>query len=211
MQRLGQQLFTRAAFAQQQGSGIGRRHFLHHAAHFQHLVAGGHDAVERRHTLLLQQALIFLLELAHLVGAVHDQLQRLGFDGLLVKVVGPQTDCPQRVLLVAVASDHDHLGVGRERQGLLERLEALFDAFRVGGQPQVLQHHGRLMPPQLRERRFPILGDQHFVILEAPAQLTLQPRIVFHHQEFSTLIAQQALRFGAVRATLYENPPRRGV
>jgi hypothetical protein len=90
-------------------------------------------------------------------------------------------------LAIAVAGDHDDLGVRRERQHLLQRLEPLADAVGIRWQPEILQHHGRLGAAQLADRGLPVAGDEHFVVVEAPLQLLLQPRVVLDDEQWEFL------------------------
>ena len=77
--------------------------------------------------------------------------------------------------------DHD-LRERRELQDLSQRREAFRDAAIVGGQAQVLQHDGGLMPAQLVDGGLAVGGRDDLVILEAPAELALDSGIVFYDQ-----------------------------
>jgi hypothetical protein len=117
-------------------------------------------------------------------------LQRVGVDRLLVKVVGAERDRLQRVLLVAVAGNDNHLGVRGQFQEFLQGGETFFDALGVRWQPQVLQHDHRVMPPQFRDGSSAVLGRGDVVILEAPLELRQQPGVVLDDQELSVLFGQ---------------------
>ncbi len=82
-----------------------------------------------------------------------------------------------------MAGDHDHLGVGRDCQHVLQDGETLAHTAGVGRQPQVQRHDGGTQPLDLREGRLAVLRDCHFQPFEAPAQLALQPRVVLDHQQ----------------------------
>ena len=142
-----------AAFALQQRRRVGRRHLLDRAADLQHRVARGDDAVERRRAERLGELPILGLERVNLIGALHDQLQRVDVDGLLIEVVGAEADGLDGVALVAVARDDDDLRERRELQNLAQRGEALADAAVVGRQAEILQHDGRLVAAQLVDGR----------------------------------------------------------
>ena len=89
------------------------------------------------------------LERVNLIGALHDELQRVDVDRLLIEIVGAQAHSLHRVALIAVARDDDDLRERRELEDLAQRREALADAAVVGGQPEILQHDGRLVAAQL--------------------------------------------------------------
>jgi len=48
--------------------------------------------------------------------------------------------------------------------------------------------------PQFRDRRFTIVGRVDLVVLEAPAQLAEESRIILYDQEFLSLLAHLDLR-----------------
>ena len=73
-------------------------------------------------------------ERMNLIRALHDQLQRVDVDGLLIEVVGAEADGLHGVALVAVARDDDDLRERRELQDLAQRREAFADAAVVGRQ-----------------------------------------------------------------------------
>ena len=52
----------------------------------------GDDAVERHDVLVSARAPVLLLELVDMEGALHDQLQHVRVDGLLVEIVSAETD-----------------------------------------------------------------------------------------------------------------------
>ncbi len=85
--------------------------------------------------------LVLLFQLENLVGAVHDQLQDIGIDRLLIEVIGAKPDRLDGIVLVAVTGHDDHLGGRRQAQDLLQGREALGHAFGVRRQAQVLEHH----------------------------------------------------------------------
>ena len=151
--RARQDFLARAAFALQQRRRVGRRHLLDRPADLQHRVARRDDAVERRRAERFRELPILGLERVHLIRALHDQLQRVDVDGLLIEVVGAEADRLHGVALVAVPRDDDDLRERRELQDLAQRREALADAAVVGRQTEVLQHDGRLVAAQLVDGR----------------------------------------------------------
>ena len=90
-----------------------------------------------------------------LEGALDQQLEHVRIDGLLVEIVGAETDGLDRVLLVELAGHHDHLGGRGDLQGLEQRGHALGDALGVGRQPEILQHDRRLVPAHGGDGRRP--------------------------------------------------------
>ena len=77
----------------------------------------------------------------------------------------------------------DDARVRREAQDLLERAHALAHAFGVRRQAEILQHDRGLEAAHLRQRLLAIARDEHFVFVEAPAQLLLQADVVFDDQQ----------------------------
>ena len=147
-----------AALALQQRRRVGRRDFLDRAADLQHRVARRDDAVERRRAERFRELAILGLERVHLIRALHDQLQRVDVDGLLIEVVGAEADGFHGVALVAVARDDDDLRERRELQDLAQRREAFADAAVVGRQAEILQDDRRLVAAQLVDGRRAIGG-----------------------------------------------------
>src|SRR5271156_5552647 len=77
MKRVGEQLFSGAAFAQQQHRYVGRRNLLDITQHLQHFGALGDDAVYRRCRRGFVEPAVFGLELEHLLGAADDHSQHI--------------------------------------------------------------------------------------------------------------------------------------
>ncbi len=138
---------------------------------------------------MAQQALVFLLELVDLVGAIDDELQDIGVYRLLVEIVSPEANGLHGIVLVTMARHDNDLRRRGKPEDLLQRGKAFRDALRIRRQAKVLQDHRRLVPAQLGKCGFAVLGYQHFVILKAPAQLALQPPVVLHHQQPPPLFA----------------------
>ena len=182
MQCAREQLLASAAFSQQQRGDIRRRNLLDHAANGEHTVAGSDNAVKRRAADLVLQFAVLGLELGDVECAIDEQSQRIGVDRFLVEIVGALRYSRERVFLVAVAGHNDNLRVRCEFQRLGKGREPLFDALGLRRQAQVLQHHGGLVPSQLGNRRFAILGREHVVALEAPFELAQEARIVFDNE-----------------------------
>ncbi len=128
------------------------------------------------------QLAVLLLERMHPKGARDDQLQDLRFDGLLAKIRSAEADCFDGVALITVAGDDDDLHLRRGLQDLLQCLQAFRYARRIGRQPQVLQHHRRLKPAQLRERLGARGGYPHPIFVKAPLELLLQTQVILHDQ-----------------------------
>ena len=128
----------------------------------------------------------------HPEGAIHDQAQDFQFQWLGAEIVGAAADGLDRVVTVAVAGDHDDLGVRCVLQDFHDGGEALGGAGGVGRQAQILQHHRRLMAAQQGERGRPVTGHDYVVILEAPAQLSLQADIVLDDQQAALLLTHGA-------------------
>ena len=111
-----QDFLAGAALALQQRRRVGRRHLLDGSADLEHRVARRDDAVERRRGERFRELPILGLERVHLIRALHDQLQRVDVDGLLIEVVGAEADRLHGVALVAVPRDDDDLRERRELQ-----------------------------------------------------------------------------------------------
>ena len=82
-----EQFLTGAAFTQEQGRDIGRRHFFDHAADGKHALARSDNPVQRRLVDLALQAAVFGLELVNGKRPVDDQSHDVGVNRFLVKVV----------------------------------------------------------------------------------------------------------------------------
>jgi hypothetical protein len=75
------------------------------------------------------QAAILTFELADVERALHQQLQGVGVDRLLVEIVGAHGYRLQRVLLIAMPGHDNDFGVRCEFQDFLQCGQALVDAF----------------------------------------------------------------------------------
>ena len=107
---------------------------------------------------------------------------RYRYQPALIKIVSTHLNRLKRILLIAVAGYYNDFGMWGKLQDFPQRGEAFIDALWVWRQAQVLKNHQRLMPAQLVDRRSPILRRQDFIVFEAPAELTHQPRVVFDNQ-----------------------------
>ena len=68
---------------------------------------------------------VLLLQVVQAERAVDGQRQQLGLERLGEEVVGAEPDRAHGVGAVVLPGQHDHLGVRRELEDLLEQLEAL--------------------------------------------------------------------------------------
>ena len=103
--------------------------------------------------LRLAQLPVLLFERVDVEGAADDQPQHVGVDRLLIEIVGAERHGAHRVVAVVVAGDDDDLGLRREAAA--SRCSVCMpslDAFGIGRQAEVLQHHRRLEAAQLRQR-----------------------------------------------------------
>ena len=183
MQALRQHLFAGAALAQQHHGGGAGRHALDHAASAQHLGVAGEQTTERIWLVQRLQTPVLGLQFEQPERAVDRQPQQLRLEGLGEKVVGTQCDRAQRIRLVVLAGEHDHLDVGVQRQQLLQQAKALADGIWVGRQAQVHGDHRRLMPPELHQRALAVAGGDRIEAVQRPLDLLLQGQIVFDDQQ----------------------------
>jgi hypothetical protein len=136
--------------------------------------------------------------------ALHDELEHLGVDGFRIEVPGAEADGAHRALAVGIAGNNDDLGLRRKRKQLLERRHALAHALGVRRQAEVLQHHGRFEAAHVRHRLAARGRLDHFVAVEAPLELLLQPEVVLDDQE-------ALLVFGHVSSLIQNWVPTPGV
>ncbi len=129
------------------------------------------------------QGAVLLLEVVDLERALHQELEHVGVDRLLVEIVGPKADGLDRVLLVELPGHHDHLGGRGDLQGLEQRRHALGHTLGVRRQSEVLQDDGRLVSPHRSNRRGSVASGDDFVTVKAPLELLLQPRVIFDDQQ----------------------------
>ena len=158
VQALRQHLFASAALAQQHHGGGAGGHALDHAAGAQHLGVTGEQAAQGVGLVQRLQTPVLGLQFEQPERAVNRQSQQLRLEGLGKKVVGPQRNGAQRIRLVVLAGEHDHLDVGVQRQQLLQQAKAFADGIRVRRQPQVHGDHRRLMPPELHQCALAVAG-----------------------------------------------------
>ena len=93
-----------------------------------------------------------------------------------------EADRAHCVLLVQLPRHDDDLRVGREPEYLEQAVESLGDALRVRGQAQILQHDGRFVATQRRDRCGAIRRGNHFILGKGPPELLLQAQVVFNDQ-----------------------------
>ncbi len=123
---------TGSGLTEDQGSHVGGCNFLHDPANRCHTLIAGNDA--RQNVLLVVlEASVFLLQLPHLVRTLDDQIQGVGVNGLLVKIVGAHGHSAQGVGVIVVSGYHDNLCIGGDAQGFLNGRKAFFDPFFVRG------------------------------------------------------------------------------
>jgi hypothetical protein len=94
------------------------------------------------------QATILTFKFGDIERAINEQLERVGIDRLLVKIVGALGDRRQCIFLVAVAGNDNDFRVRRKLERFGQRREALFDALRLRRKAEVLQDNARLITPQ---------------------------------------------------------------
>ena len=92
MQGARQQLLARAAVAEEQHRGVGRRDLLDGAAETAHGITHADDALERHRASLLTQPPVLLLELANAKRAPHDDGQHARIDRLMIEICRPEPD-----------------------------------------------------------------------------------------------------------------------
>ena len=88
------------------------------------------------------------------------------------------------MLPVIVAGHHDDLAMGGLEENFFQQSEPFSGAVGVRRQPEVQGHDGGLMALHLGERSCPVTRNQDIVVLETPAQLGLQSRVIFNDQQF---------------------------
>ena len=171
--------------AEQHHRDVGVGDPLDRARDLRHLRRGGDHRAEHRAVVadLAFEPLVLRLDAVQLEGAADDQAELIDIDRLLVEIVGAGRDRPERAFAGAVARGDDHLGLGLQRQDRLERGEAFGDAVRIGRQAEIERHHRRLGRADEIDRRVPVRGDQHLIIVIGPAKLALQPFVVLDDQE----------------------------
>ena len=177
-----EQFLAGAGLAEQKRRHIGWRDLLDHAADMQHALAGSDDAIEWRMAVVGEQPPVLVLEIGNVESPRDEQLQRIGIDRLLIKIVGTKPNRFDGVVLVAVAGDDDYLGTRRKAQNFLERLEALGNALGVGRQTEILQDHSGLVATKLIDSGLARIRNQNVVIGEAPFELALQTFVVLNDQ-----------------------------
>ena len=70
-------------------------------------------------------------------------------------------------------------------QDLLQQGKTYRGAILVRRQTKIQGDNRWFMLPQNLQRRFAVTGNFYIIILETPAQLGLQPGIIFNNQQFS--------------------------
>jgi hypothetical protein len=186
-----QDLLAGARLAEEQHRGVGRRHALDRPAHPHHLGIPREDAAERLGALRRLEPAVLLLQVVQAEGALDDEGQELRLERLRVEVVRAKPDRLHRVRAVVLAGEDDHLRVGEERERLLQASQALGRLVRRGREPEVHRRDRRLEAAQLRERTLAVVRDDRLVLIERPAHLLLQRRVVLDDQQRPALFGRR--------------------
>ncbi len=181
MQPAGQDFLAGAALAEQHRRDIRRRHPFDQTAHLEH-PSVPRDETGQRAALLDLEAPVVLLQVVEPQRTIEGQGQQFGLEGLGEEVVGAHAHRPDGVLAIVLAGEHDDLGVGRKGEDLAEQPETLGDVVRGRRQAEIHRHDSRLVAPELGDRFFPVAGNHRLVLIEGPAHLLLQRRIVLDDQ-----------------------------
>ena len=121
MERLRHHLLAGAAFAENQHRRGGRRHLADEGEDGLHRRARAQHVLEHLGPLPLLHGAIFLLELGHVDASLQHELELVHLAPACRGNRRPGADGAQRVLLVALAGDDDHLGQRIQREQRRER------------------------------------------------------------------------------------------
>ncbi len=116
-------------------------------------------------------------------GAIDRQPEDLRLEGFGEEIVGAKPDGAQRIGLVVLAGQHDNLGVRRQSQQLFEQAKALRYRIGIGRQAEIHGDDRGRVAAHLVQGALTIIGDDDFILVEGPANLFLQGRIVFDNQQ----------------------------
>ena len=202
MQRAREQLLAGAGLAKNQKSGRCRSDLLDGATNLLHSRIARDDS--RHHGCLLHRlkAPVLLLQIVNTECPLEHQRQDHGFEWFLAKIVGTQGDCLERVGAVVLPGKDDHLGVGCQCVNLLEELQALSRVVRTRRKTEVHRDDGRLVATHRGNCRLAIARDDRFVLIECPAHLFLQRRIVFDDEQVPARLAHAASLGSRVEAAV---------
>jgi hypothetical protein len=192
VQPAGQNLFARAALAQQHHRGARVGHLLDGAADAQHVgVARDQTSqcVGMAHGL---QPRVFGLKLVQPERPFDREIEHLGLEGFGQKIVGAHGNGLERVGLSVLPGEHDHLGVGSRANDLLQQAETLFCSVRVGRQAQVHRDDRRCVTTQLGQCTLAIVRSCGRELVKRPFDLFLQRQIVFHDQQLRAFVCAHA-------------------
>lgn len=141
------------------------------------------------------QAPVFLLQIVQAESSFDRQREQFGFEWLGEEIVGAKTDGTQGVGAVVLSGEDDHLGVRCRRQCLLEQAEAFRDRIGRRRQPEVHGDDGRIVAMNHRQGAFAIARRQRFELVQRPAHLLLQRRVVFDNEQWPDLFRAHAASF----------------
>src|SRR5690606_36912388 len=111
-----------------------------------------------------------------------DQIECVGFNRFLVKIVSAHGDCAQRIVVIRFTGHDNDFAVGGNAQNILDALEAFIHTIFIGRKSQVLDNHLGLMQTQCAYGVLAVLGENTFVFIKVPTQLALQSAVVFDDQ-----------------------------
>ena len=183
VQALRKHLLAGATLTQQHHGRVAAGHALDHPTQAQHLRVAGQQAGQRIGLVQGLQSPVLGLQLEQPESPVYRQSEQLGLEGLGEEIVGAERNSSQRVGLVVLPGQHDHLGVRVDLQQLLEQPEALADRIGVWRQSQVHRHHRRLVATRLHQRRLAVAGRDGLETVERPFDLFLQREVVLDNQQ----------------------------
>ena len=182
MQGFRHQLFTGPRLAQHQHSGICWCHLFNGTTDLQHAGATGNNTFQWCITLLAAETTVFFFQLINAIGPVNDQLEHIGINWLIEKVVGAHRNRARRVFAIVITGNNNDLGMRSLVQNLFQQGKAYRGAIRIRRQTEVQGNNRRLMLSQDLQRSVAVTGNLDIVTLETPAQLGLQPGIIFNNQ-----------------------------
>ena len=182
MQGLRHQLFAGPRLTQYQHSGICWRHLFNDTTDLQHTGATGYNTGQWCFILLTTETTVFVFQLIEAIGPIDDQLEHVGVNRFIKKIVGAHCNRLRRVFAIIITSNNNNLGMRSGEQNFFQQGKAYRRSVLIRGQTEIQGNNRRLMLLQDLQRSVTVTGNLDIVSLETPAQLGLQPGIIFNNQ-----------------------------
>src|SRR6056297_2820570 len=129
------------------------------------------------------QTSVLIFEIIKMKSPFQNDLQGVEFNGFMAKVVGPEINRHQGILVLFVTRDHDNFCIFTLGKNLFQHTQPFTCPIRIRRQAKVQSDNLGLLLGKHRQSLLPVFGKQHLVLLvKAPFQLLSDAAVVLYNQ-----------------------------